>query len=120
MTFSTNEDTPNIIRRMVGLAESTQKPATEADAPAASPAPTAPTPNTSSFPLRIILETDAPYMVPTNVYSVLSGMKGRLPLCHTAMIPWTADFVAGILGEGWDATRVMEIARENARKVYGI
>ena len=48
-------------------------------------------------------------MVPTNVYSVLSGMKGRLPLCHTAMIPWTADFVAGILGDGWDATRVMEI-----------
>ena len=120
MTFSTNEDTPNIIRRMVGLPESTQAPAANSETAAPIASPAAPTPNISSSPLRIILETDAPYMVPTNVYSVLSGMKGRLPLCHTAMIPWTADFVAGILGDGWDATRVMDVARENARKVYGI
>ncbi|KAL1731594.1 hypothetical protein EV714DRAFT_248911 [Schizophyllum commune] len=120
VTFSTNEDTPNIIRRMVGLPKNTQAPAANSETAATIASPAAPTPDTSSSPLRIILETDAPYMVPTNVYSVLSGMKGRLPLCHTAMIPWTADFVAGILGEGWDATRVMEIARENARKVYGI
>ncbi|KAL1740416.1 hypothetical protein HDZ31DRAFT_67963 [Schizophyllum fasciatum] len=108
VTFSTNEDTPNIIRRMMGTSTGAQG------------AVSAPAPTSSMAPLRIILETDAPYMVPTNIYGSLSGIKGRLPLCHTAMIPWTADFVAGILGDGWDATRVMEVARENARTVYGI
>ncbi|KAI4527735.1 Metallo-dependent hydrolase [Schizophyllum commune Loenen D] len=121
-------DTPDFGQRLldhfpnlyIGVTGTTQAPAANSETAATIASPAAPTPNTSSSPFRIILETDAPYMVPTNVYSVLSGMKGRLPLCHTAMIPWTADFVAGILGDGWDATRVMEIARENARKVYGI
>lgn len=42
------------------------------------------------------------------------------------MIPWTAEFVAGVANsvvtsEGeWDAERVMRVARENAKKVYGI
>lgn len=136
VTFSTNEDTPNIIRRMVGGVDAPRMTNTDSGAsdstttpppsttPALSTAPaslTAPAPSaTPGWPLRIVLETDAPFMVPANIYGALSGMKGRLPLCHTAMVPWTAEFVAGILGDGWDATRVMEVARTNARTVYGI
>ena len=63
-------------------------------------------------------------MVPSNIYTTLtaadSSFKGRLPLCHTAMIPWTAEFVASIIGEQWDAAKVMEIARENAKNVYSL
>lgn len=63
-------------------------------------------------------------MVPSNIYPALtaadSSFKGRLPLCHTAMIPWTAEFVAGIIGEEWDAAKVMEVARQNAKEVYGV
>ncbi|KAF8994504.1 hypothetical protein BDQ17DRAFT_1392418 [Cyathus striatus] len=72
-------------------------------------------------PLRILLETDAPYMVPANLYDQLPELKGKkLPLCHTGMVPWTAKFVADAAGEGWDAERVMKIAEENARFVYGV
>ena len=70
--------------------------------------------------LRILLETDAPYMIPGNIYASLGGSKGKFPLSHTAMIPWTADFIAKIAGNGWNAERVLRVARENARKVYGI
>ncbi|KAJ7041015.1 hydrolase [Mycena alexandri] len=101
--------------------------------------------------LRILLETDAPYMVPAPIYT-LPGLVGKkLPLCHSGMVPWTAGFVAALLpqspklpsageadgakngeveaetndGEGkneggWDAARVMRVARENARAVYGV
>lgn len=69
---------------------------------------------------RFLLETDAPYMVPGNIYNSLPGFKGRLPLCHTAMIPWVADFAAGSGAEGWDTMRIMQRANENASKVYGI
>ena len=71
-------------------------------------------------PLRILLETDAPFMTPGNLYKSLPLLKSKLPLCHTAMIPWTAEFVADITGGRWDADRVMSEARENARKVYGV
>jgi len=87
--------------------------------------------------LRILLETDAPYMVPANLYDDLPAIKGKkLPVCHSAMVPWTAKFVADLANgvnsndnvkvpEGdetptWDADLVMKIARENARKVYGV
>ncbi|KAI6104577.1 hypothetical protein EDD16DRAFT_1841660 [Pisolithus croceorrhizus] len=69
---------------------------------------------------RFLLETDAPYMVPANLYDSLSEVKGRLPLCHTAMIPWVADFTAASGIEGWDTARIMRRANENACKVYGI
>jgi TatD DNase family protein len=92
ITYSTNTDTSITIREM------SSKPG----------------------PLRILLETDAPYMVPSNIYSSLTSVKGRLPLCHTAMIPWTAEFVAGVAGEGWDAEQIIDIARENAKAVYGL
>jgi len=72
-------------------------------------------------PLRILLETDAPYMVPSNLYESIPEIKGKkLPLCHTAMVPWTAAFVADVAGERWDANKVMADARENARKMYGV
>jgi TatD DNase family protein len=79
--------------------------------------------------LRIVLETDAPFMVPSNIYAAIpelgsSSRAGRLPLSHAAMIPWTAACVAEVAneagGEGWDVPRVLAVARENARKVYGI
>lgn len=55
----------------------------------------------------------------------------RLPLSHTAMIPWTAEFVANLVrsssasveGDGiqeWTAERVMEVANRGAGVVYGI
>jgi TatD DNase family protein len=59
-------------------------------------------------------------MVPANIYGSLPGVKGRLPLCHTAMIPWTAEFVATVAGEGWDVDRVLELGKINANCIYGI
>ncbi|KAK7451679.1 hypothetical protein VKT23_012356 [Stygiomarasmius scandens] len=116
ITFSTNLNTSSIVRRMI--------------------------PSSSSFTssnLRILLETDAPYMVPANIYTSLNSfkppglngqtLKGRLPLSHSAMIPWTADFVVGEVekavsesggGQAVDVDEVMKVARENARRVYGV
>ncbi|KAF9033561.1 hypothetical protein BJ165DRAFT_1417500 [Panaeolus papilionaceus] len=100
MTYATNENTSQVVRNLVK----------EAEADPSSPKS-----------LRILLETDAPYMVPANLYDDLPGIKGKkLPICHSAMIPWTAKFVADIAGEGWDADRVMREARDNARKMYGV
>lgn len=114
ITYTTNQDTSTVIRQMVSSA----------------PALTT--------PLRILLETDAPYMVPANLYDSIiqndakkdndndekdkaSGIKGKkLPVCHSAMVPWTAEFVATVAGDGWAADRVMREARENARMVYGV
>jgi len=93
ITFSSNENTSNLVRQL--FAQS----------------PTSP---------RIVLETDAPYMVPANIYGSLPAIKGRLPLCHTAMIPWTAEFVAEVAGKEWDVERVLELGKENAHRVYGV
>ncbi|KAJ7489187.1 hydrolase [Mycena latifolia] len=105
ITYSSNTDTSTTVRNMF--------------APAAVPPR-----------LRIVLETDAPYMVPAPIYAspALAAAKGKkLPICHSGMVPWTAGFVANLLpraaeggGEGWDAARVMSVARENARAVYGV
>lgn len=74
--------------------------------------------------LRILLETDAPYMVPSNIYDAVPAIKGkRFPVCHTAMLPWTAEFVSSAVinrTEEWTADSVMEVARENARHMYGV
>jgi len=74
--------------------------------------------------LRIVLETDAPFMVPGNIYQSLPEVKGRrLPLCHTAMLPWTAEFVACVaseVGGSWDVEAIMRTSRDNARCMYGI
>ncbi|KZP13351.1 Metallo-dependent hydrolase [Athelia psychrophila] len=102
VSYATNFNTPNLLRQMT---KTTSPP--------------------HASPLRILLETDAPYMIPANIYASLTApdkKPKRLPLCHTGMIPWTADFVAGVLNEGveWDAARVMKVARDNARAVYGV
>ncbi|KAH9840197.1 uncharacterized protein C8Q71DRAFT_746277 [Rhodofomes roseus] len=104
ITYSSNLNTANVIRHLAA---------------------------SSSSRLRILLETDAPFMVPSNLYdTALKGVKGRLPLSHSAMIPWTAEFVAGVANEmmaevvegrpSWDVERVMQVARENARNMYGV
>lgn len=106
ITYSTNLNTSAVIRWLVQH----------------------PTPSQRS-PLRIVLETDAPFMVPSNIYATpaLKEVKGRLPLSHTAMIPWTAAFVAvvareaaGDSGDEWTITQVLCEARENARTMYGV
>ncbi|KAG7090299.1 hypothetical protein E1B28_011897 [Marasmius oreades] len=105
VTFTSNLNTAEIVRRM--------KPRI----------------GTVPSDLRIVLETDAPYMIPANIYgslSLASSSGNRLPLSHSAMIPWTADFVVGVLNEGkdevgeWDSEKVLRVGRENARKMYGI
>lgn len=113
ITYSTNQDTSTTVREMA---------------------------STNPSKLRILLETDSPYMVPANIYpSLPKALKGKLPICHTAMIPWTAEFVAGILGSPtstgteetpvkaeatieseWDTDKVMRTARDNAKFVYGV
>jgi hypothetical protein len=37
-------------------------------------------------------------------------LKGKMTLCHTAMIPWTAEFIGQ---EEWDTERVLKVARDN-------
>ncbi|EIW62896.1 uncharacterized protein TRAVEDRAFT_56137 [Trametes versicolor FP-101664 SS1] len=80
----------------------------------------------SASPLRILLETDAPYMAPSNIYNTLKNVKGRLPISHSAMIPWTAEFTADMANETaaegarWDAERVLREGRENAKQMYGV
>lgn len=97
----------------------------------AAPSSSQPQPQSGLPPLRILLETDAPYMVPSTIYAspALKDIKGRLPLSHSAMIPWTAQFVAGVAnraragegqGEVWDVESVLEEGRRNAKAVYGI
>lgn len=103
ISYSTNKDTSTVVSEL----------ATRSSTPLDGPSP--------GMNLRILLETDAPYMVPANLYESLPPLKGaKIPLCHSAMIPWTADFVANVAGPGWDAEKVMRDARENARKVYGV
>ncbi|KAH8105244.1 hypothetical protein BXZ70DRAFT_1004763 [Cristinia sonorae] len=105
ITYATNLNTAAVIRQM-----------------------TAPSSPCASHP-RILLETDAPFMTPSNLYTTLPALKSRrLPLSHTGMIPWTAEFVADIANEGnggesenkWDVESVMRVARENARCVYSV
>ena len=63
-------------------------------------------------------------MIPSNIYPALTtvdaSFKGWLPLCHTMMIPWMAEFVADVIGGEWDILKVMKVVRENAKIVYGL
>lgn len=102
ITYSTNLNTSEVVRQMVTHTCKDSEPAH----------------------LRILLETDAPFMVPGNIYSSMPEMKGRrLPLSHSAMIPWTAEFVAQVANEAggsWDTESVMRCARDNAKRMYGV
>ncbi|KAK0217814.1 Metallo-dependent hydrolase [Armillaria fumosa] len=97
VTFSTNLNTADLLRQMVRSRDT----------------------------FRIVLETDAPYMVPSNVYPALLAdpaftKQTRLPLSHSLMIPFTARYVASVLGGAWDAKGVLTAGREGARRVYGV
>ena len=63
-------------------------------------------------------------MIPSNIYPALTtvdaSFQGWLPLCHTAMIPWTAEFVSDVIGGEWYISKAMKVARENAKIVYGL
>ena len=104
ITYATNLNTAEVVRRLASAAT--------ADSPSA--------------PLRILLETDAPFMAPSNLYASLPAVKGRLPLSHSGMVPWTAQFTADVAneraGEGarWDAIRVLRESEANARAMYGV
>ncbi|KDR73175.1 hypothetical protein GALMADRAFT_251759 [Galerina marginata CBS 339.88] len=117
ITYSSNKNTSAVVRNMA--------------APSLSPNGPAPTPES----LRILLETDAPFMTPGNMYDDLDLARGqKLPLCHSAMIPWTAQFVADVANsarvprnaprpagvELWSADDIMRVSRENTRKMYGV
>ncbi|KAF8435447.1 hypothetical protein L210DRAFT_856916 [Boletus edulis BED1] len=106
ISYSTNTNTAALVRQMIqtGAGPGAASPDGDKDKPGP----------------RILLETDAPFMVPSNIYASLPEVKGRLPLCHTAMIPWVAECVADIVGDGWGSVDVMQRANENARAVYGI
>ncbi|KAK4058279.1 hypothetical protein OIO90_000436 [Microbotryomycetes sp. JL221] len=111
VTFSSNLNTAQVVRNM-GINATRSNPQ----------------------PLRILLETDAPYMIPSNLGPPTSlGMKGgqKLPFSHSGMLPWTAAFVAQVLneavpdrnsdeGDRWTTIDVLQVARDNARKVYRI
>ncbi|KAL8278721.1 hypothetical protein RQP46_008790 [Phenoliferia psychrophenolica] len=82
ITYSSNLNTAQVVR----------------DLALTTPPPSAPS-DFLANPLRIVLETDAPYMVP----SVLPppselGMKSgqKMPFSHSGMLPWTAEFVAKV------------------------
>lgn len=113
ITYTSNLNTSSTIREMISRA---------------SPS--------SSNPLRIVLETDAPFMVPSNLGTTVKAVAGkRVSISHSAMIPWTAEFVAkvaeDVAGKGndgngdkgrvsWDVESVLKVGRENAQKMYGI
>ncbi|EIW78060.1 hypothetical protein CONPUDRAFT_129112 [Coniophora puteana RWD-64-598 SS2] len=115
VSYSSNLNTTALLRQM-----SSSSSSTASDSP-----DTIATSSDKDSRLRILLETDAPYMVPANIYKSLPDFKGRLPLCHTAMIPWTAEHVAGVVGFGdgeeqSGAEKIMRLANENAERVYGL
>lgn len=124
ITYATNTDTSTVVRNMLSQAT---PPAVDGEGV---PALAAPPITADVSALRILLETDAPYMVPANLYDDLPAIRGKkLPICHTAMVPWTAKFVSNLANGGagavategaWTADEVMRVARENARKVYGV
>lgn len=107
ITYTSNLNTTNLIRALV---------------------------TTPTLSLRILLETDAPYMIPSNIYRDLQNFPpgSKLPISHTGMIPWTAEWVSNVATEAakqngecgdageWSVERVMREARDNATKVYGV
>jgi hypothetical protein len=105
ITFSTNHDTSETLRRMIYPSTTTSSSSSESQPTTATTITTSPSQQSRS-PLRILLETDAPYMIPANIYPSLyaeppagKGMKSntRLPLSHCGMVPWTAGWVAEYL-----------------------
>lgn len=110
ITYATNLNTTKVIQNMVDACLSQ-------DLDPASPPP-----------LRILLETDAPFMTPSNLPLQSFGLKAgtRLPFSHSGMIPWTAQYVAQVATEAaggritWTTQDILRIGAENARAMYGV
>lgn len=94
LTYSSNTNTANLLRHMTTRPE----------------------------PPRIVLETDSPFMTPTNIPWKELGLKSgqRMPVCHSGMITYTAAFAAEVLGEGWDADKVVKLSAEHSNRHYGV
>lgn len=109
-TFATNHDTPAAIRHLATLAAADSSPASP-DRP---------------HRFRWILETDSPYMAPANLPRAEMGLKGsqRVPHSTSAMLPWTAAFVAAeaskVDGVELSVEDVFRASRHNARFIYGV
>nr|CAG8483576.1 4998_t:CDS:1 [Entrophospora candida]CAG8583288.1 14515_t:CDS:1 [Entrophospora candida] len=71
-----------------------------------------------STPLnRLLLETDAPYMVPSKLNrNKKSHLK--VTVCHSGMIPFVAEKISQL--KNIDIDTVMKTIRENTRNMYGI
>jgi len=70
---------------------------------------------------RLLLETDSPFMTPNNAQKAvkeLTGKSSRIPVCWSALIPWTAEWVANI--KEVSVEKVLEVTTENAKRMYGI
>ncbi|CCO32349.1 TatD DNase family protein [Rhizoctonia solani AG-1 IB] len=99
ITYSTNKNTAAVVRILA----------------------TSPPVDPSRSPLRILLETDAPYMVPANLtkhQQQTMGLKSnaRMPLCHAGMIPWTAEFVASTANQAVVDQVVQEVENGGAKE----
>ncbi|KAF9556552.1 Metallo-dependent hydrolase [Agrocybe pediades] len=109
ITYSSNPNTSNVIRNMVSSS-------------------TGPHPTPLESSLRILLETDAPFMVPTNVQNHLPAAKRKkLPLSHIegeelveAASSSNVEGAQAVAGSMLDAETVMRISNANAWKVYGV
>ncbi|KAF7330625.1 hypothetical protein MSAN_02456400 [Mycena sanguinolenta] len=93
ITYTSNTDTSAAVRNMFSPPSSL--PSTSA------PSSSSTTEASEDARLRILLETDAPYMVPAPIYTSAPLVDGegkgkKLPLCYSGMVPWTAEFVAGL------------------------
>lgn len=94
MTYSSNKDTTLLLEHMATL----------------------------STPPRIVLETDSPFMIPSSLPLKELGLKNgqKLPLSHSGQMPWTAEWVAKVLGGEWTTEKVVGLSRENAKRQYGV
>ncbi|KAF8968551.1 hypothetical protein BDZ97DRAFT_1915998 [Flammula alnicola] len=101
ITYATNTDTSLVVRTMT--TPSDPSPSTSESNPP-------PHIHIHPSPLRILLETDAPFMVPANLYDDLPAIRGKkLPVCHSAMVPWTASSLRMWRMAGSDLCRRMEL-----------
>ncbi|KAF7377485.1 hypothetical protein MSAN_00170500 [Mycena sanguinolenta] len=140
ITHTSNTDTSTAVRNMFCAPSPPSTPPTSTPFSSAPPS-TLEIEKSEDVRLRILLETDAPYKFISVADEEGKDAKGKkLPLCHSGTVPWTAEFVAGLLspvsssssssaselastqGENGaeDASRIMRVARANARVVYGV
>ncbi|CAG8458225.1 11216_t:CDS:1 [Ambispora gerdemannii] len=66
---------------------------------------------------RFLLETDAPYMIPSKLNRNKKSNE-KVAVCHSGMIPFIAQKIAEI--KGVEIDEIMRLARENTRNMYGL